>query len=355
MEDVKKLAWKICASFKVPAVRCEVLRGQVFKAPPAPKCINRNMFLPDDLPYQDIWLKPYQMTLAYAQTLQYWAEEANPPSPNKPHLLVMSVHKLTWCMGKHTTFHDHDVFEGLANDLPRAMVKDTQPSPTGSSPAGDLTTSSSGSKAESEEDTQPSRMGNLLVDDPTTSSSLSEADVMEDIHPGPAGMPLVDPTISTAMFEVEDTQPSLTGTPLVDDPTVPSAVPKAVIREDLSAAWSASPVRMWEDLVALTAAWADQLTNPPTLASSMGNEWKEYPKWIKVHSSHKAAAVGSIPCNPRESWCHHGCSSRWQKRTYYLLKEEWWDLGDVSRSNPSEGSPEPILLSKEDKSVEPKE
>ena len=69
VEDVKKLAQKICTSFKVPAVRREVPRGQVFMAPPAPKSINRIFFLPDDLPYQDIPLKPYQMTLAYTQVL----------------------------------------------------------------------------------------------------------------------------------------------------------------------------------------------------------------------------------------------------------------------------------------------
>ena len=107
--------------------------------PPAPKCVKRDMFLVYDLSYQHVQLKPYQMTLAYAQALQYWAEEANPPAPSKPCLLAMSVCKLRWHMGKHTTFHDCNVFEGLANALPRAMVKDAQPSPTGSSPAEDLT------------------------------------------------------------------------------------------------------------------------------------------------------------------------------------------------------------------------
>ena len=87
----------------------------------------------------------------------------------------------------------------------------------------------------------------------------------------------------------------------------------------------------------------------------MGNEGKEYPKWIKVHSSQKSATVGSIPYNPRESQQHHNYSSRQQKRTCYLLEEEWQDLGDVSGSTLSEGSPEPIPQSKEDKGAEPKE
>ena len=54
------------------------------------------------------------------------------------------------------------------------------------------------------------------------------------------------------------------GTPLADDPTAPSAIPEAEIREDPSATWSTSPAKSGEDLVAPTTAWADQLANPPT-------------------------------------------------------------------------------------------
>ena len=128
-------------------------------------------------------------------------------------------------MGKHTTFRDHDVFEGLVSALPRATVKETQPRPTGTPPADDLTASSSMSKAEVEEDTQPS-------------------------------------------------------TPLTDDPTVPSAIPEAEIEEDLSAIQNTSPAKLGKDSVALTVILADQLANPPTLASSTGNEGKEYLEWI---------------------------------------------------------------------------
>ena len=121
------------------------------------------------------------MTLAYTQVLQYWMEEANLPAPSELHPLAMSIHELRWHMGKHTTFHDCDVFEGLANALPRATV----------------------------EDTQPSHMGNSLADDLTASSSVSKAEGEEDTQPSPVGTPLVDPTISSAMSEVEDTQPIL--------------------------------------------------------------------------------------------------------------------------------------------------
>ena len=170
-------------------------------------------------------------------------------------------------MGKHITFHNHDVFEGLADALPRATVKDTQPSHTGNSP----------------------------VDDLTTSSSVSESEVKEDAQLGPAWMPPADPTISPTMSEVEDTQPGLMGTPPADDPTILSAIPEAEIREDLSSAQSTSPAKSGEDLVALTTAWADQLGNPPTPASSMGNEGKEYPKWDKGVLLPQGSHCGKYP------------------------------------------------------------
>ena len=47
--------------------------------PPAPKCVKWSMFLPSDMPFQDVQLKSPLNTLAYAQALQYWAEKANPP------------------------------------------------------------------------------------------------------------------------------------------------------------------------------------------------------------------------------------------------------------------------------------
>ena len=175
----------------------------------------------------------------------------------------MSIQELRQCIGKHTKFHDCNVFEGLANALPRATIEDTQPSPMGSSPMEDLTAYSCASKAGFKEDTQPSPMGNLPADNPTTLSSKSKAEVEEDTQPCPAGMPLADPTILTTMSEVEGTQPSPMGTPPVDDPTVLSTISEAEIREDLSAAQSASPARLGEDSVALTATWVDQLTDLP--------------------------------------------------------------------------------------------
>ena len=84
------------------------------------------MFLkPDDSSYQDVWLKPQLLTLAYAQALQYWAEEANPPlAHSKPHPLVMSVRELRWHIRRYTTFSEPDIFEGLGNAIPEAKYRD---------------------------------------------------------------------------------------------------------------------------------------------------------------------------------------------------------------------------------------
>ena len=53
--DPKKLAQKIHASCKIPGVRYETLSNhKEYTAPPVPKCIKWGMFLPNNLPYQDV-------------------------------------------------------------------------------------------------------------------------------------------------------------------------------------------------------------------------------------------------------------------------------------------------------------
>ena len=108
----KKLAWNICTSFKILGVRCETLRNH--KVYIAPKHIKWGMFLSNDLPYQDIQLKSLQKNLAYAQSLQYWAEKASQPVPSEPCLLAMSICKLRWHMRRYTTFHDCNVLGSSA-------------------------------------------------------------------------------------------------------------------------------------------------------------------------------------------------------------------------------------------------
>ena len=53
-ENPKRLAWKIHASFSIPMVRCKAFPDQGYTVPPAPRCITRNLFLPNDLSYQDV-------------------------------------------------------------------------------------------------------------------------------------------------------------------------------------------------------------------------------------------------------------------------------------------------------------
>ena len=50
--DPQKLACKIQASFYITEVRMRASLGQEYTMPPAPKCLSRNAFLPDELSYQ---------------------------------------------------------------------------------------------------------------------------------------------------------------------------------------------------------------------------------------------------------------------------------------------------------------
>ena len=67
VENPKRLAWKICMPlFQSQAVRFETFPGQEDTVPPAPKCLTRNVFLPNDPSYQDIRQQPLLLTVAYA-------------------------------------------------------------------------------------------------------------------------------------------------------------------------------------------------------------------------------------------------------------------------------------------------
>ena len=119
VEDPRKLAWKICTSFSIPAVRSKVFLGQGYTAPPAPRCLTQNVFLPDDLFYQDIQQQPFLLTMAYAQGLQYWAERLNLPADPDFHPLARSVLELKERVKEHVIFSKKDViqaWEGLTQE-----------------------------------------------------------------------------------------------------------------------------------------------------------------------------------------------------------------------------------------------
>ena len=113
MENPKKLARKIHASFLILAVRCEASPGQGYTAPPTPKCLTRNMFLPNELSYQDVCQQPLVLTVAYAQVLQYWVEKFRPPVHLDYHTLAMTVVELMQHVREHITFYKQDVLWGL--------------------------------------------------------------------------------------------------------------------------------------------------------------------------------------------------------------------------------------------------
>ena len=67
IRDPKKLAQKIRASFYIPKVRMRTLLEPGYTAPPVPRSLDRNTFLPDDLSYQDVHQKPALLTVTYAR------------------------------------------------------------------------------------------------------------------------------------------------------------------------------------------------------------------------------------------------------------------------------------------------
>ena len=126
--DPKRLAHKIHASFEIPQVRSEALMvSNNYTMPPAPKCLQRQMFLPvpnTHLSCQDYHQQQPLRTLAYAQALQYWAEKANLLGPHEPCHLAMCVQELRWVMRPYMTFSNGNVFECLTHKTPEAKVKE---------------------------------------------------------------------------------------------------------------------------------------------------------------------------------------------------------------------------------------
>ena len=116
VEDLKKNACKIQASFSIPEVRMRAFLEQGYTVPPAPKCLNRNAFLLDELSYHNVWQQPNHLTVAYAMGLQYWAEELNLLESPDLCPLVGSVVELRETVQEHVTFTNRDVLQGYPGD-----------------------------------------------------------------------------------------------------------------------------------------------------------------------------------------------------------------------------------------------
>ena len=113
VEDPWKLTQKIWASFSIPEVRSRVFLGQDYTTPPAPKCLTWNVFLPDELSYQDVQQQPFLLTVAYAQGLRYWVEKLNLPEDPDFCPLLRSVIELKERVKEHVVFTKWDIIWGL--------------------------------------------------------------------------------------------------------------------------------------------------------------------------------------------------------------------------------------------------
>ena len=136
--------------------------------------------------------------------------------------------------------------------------------------------------------------------------------------------------------------------PAADSPAVLAVAPSVL--ENMSAAPIATPATSKEESIAhvtISTASADEPDNPPTPSKTTGNARSptesEYLRWVKVHLSHMAASVGSIPCNLGDlRWCCCNCSSSQHKKASHLLEEEQQALRLLFSSASSRSSPEPV-------------
>ena len=116
IRDPRKLAQKIRTSFYIPEVRMRTLLEPGYTVPPALRSLDRNAFLPDNLSYQDVWQKPALLMIAYARSLQYWAEKQSLPRSQNLHLLVESVIELHEAVKEYVTFNHQDIIQVLGTD-----------------------------------------------------------------------------------------------------------------------------------------------------------------------------------------------------------------------------------------------
>ena len=128
VKDPWKLVCKIWASFSIPKIRSRAFQGQDYTVPPAPRCLNWNAFLLDELPYQDVQQQPFLLTVAYARGLQYWPEKLNLLESPDFCPLVGSVVELREVVREHIVFTNWDLLWDLGRVNLEAMNWWPQPS-----------------------------------------------------------------------------------------------------------------------------------------------------------------------------------------------------------------------------------
>ena len=114
----------------IPKVRSQVFPGQGYTAPPAPKSLTWNVFLLDELSYQDVQQQPFLLTVAYAQGLQYWVERLNLPVDADFCLLARSVLELREGVKEHIMCTKQDIIQGLGRIDPGTTSWWPQTTPT---------------------------------------------------------------------------------------------------------------------------------------------------------------------------------------------------------------------------------
>ena len=106
VDDYWELAWMIQAPFKLPWWVSGLHDVEnYYLAPPAPKCLARNMFLPDNLSYQDVRQQPLLLTMAYAQVLQSLVEKFRLPVHLDCCPLAKSIVELMHVVKNHILFY----------------------------------------------------------------------------------------------------------------------------------------------------------------------------------------------------------------------------------------------------------
>ena len=202
---------------------------------PVPKCLTKNVFLPNDPSYQYVQQQPLLLTMAYVQVLQYWAEKFRPQAHPDYCPLVMSVMELMQCVKEHVTFYKWDILQGLQR-IALETVNWDPAVPQGHPITQPTTTDVRGMESNSAEawgahDTTP-----LLFE-----------------HPPEEETPLVKPIALPTVNDVGHTLPGLADPPLEGDTTILSTKPKVEVLKDLLIGQATSPIEAVTQIVPTTA------------------------------------------------------------------------------------------------------
>ena len=113
IRDLWKLTQKIRASFYIPKIQMRASLESKYTAPPVPKSLNQNAFLPNMFSCQDVWQQLALLTIAYTSSLQHWAEQVSPPRSPDSHPLTESVVELREMVREYVVFNHQDVMQDL--------------------------------------------------------------------------------------------------------------------------------------------------------------------------------------------------------------------------------------------------